>query len=383
MPITYGQGLLGEIASRCNRAGAKKPLIVTDRGSRNLPFIENVQTELSTTSIAFGLFSDVSPNPRDTEVAAGCAMFRDGGHDGVIAIGGGSGMDAGKAICLQALTQRDLWSFDFDVPPTPLEPQMRFPPLITVPTTAGSGAETAGTAMITHTAKEMKLCVWHPDFDPALCILDPTLTLDLPPHLTAWTGCDALVHAIEAYCVPVLHPMCDGIALQAIKLIWENLPRAVEAPDDLAARSGMLIGSCLAGVSFLKGLGLVHAISHMIGAEYDTHHGLTNAVVLPSVLDFNSSAIAAKIPNIAGAIGAPAQDYRTVRYEIVQLLRQLEVPKSLGDLGVKRDSIASIARRASLDVAASTNPRRATIEEICSIIEHAFADKRQPDLVDQ
>jgi len=371
VPIAYGPGRLGEIARSCRRLGINTPLVVTDRKSSDLPFVQFILDALCSDGLGAALFCDISPNPRDTEIAAGCEKFRHNDHDGVIAVGGGSGLDGGKAICLQAMTGRDLWSFDFDAAPEPIDATMSFPKLITVPTTAGSGAETAGTAMITHTGKSMKLCVWHPDFDPSLCILDPTLTLALPPELTAWTGCDAIVHAIEAYSVPILHPMCDGIALQALELVWRHLPVAVREPDNLEARSGLLIGSCLAGVSFLKGLGLVHAISHMIGAEYDTHHGLTNAVVLPSVLDFNATSLPHKMPHIAAAIRARGADFGAVRHEVLSLLDQLQIPDTLAELGVTAESMPQIAVKAALDVAAHTNPRRASVTEITEIMQFA------------
>ena len=232
VPIAYGPGRLREMADHCRRAGMIRPLIVTDRGSASLPFLDDLRGYLAAGGLESALFSGISPNPRDTEIAAGRAQYRAGGHDGIIAIGGGSGMDGGKAIALTAANEVDLWAFEFEQG----SPDVAgFPPLITIPTTAGTGAETESTAMITDTGKAMKWCVWHPALKPSLALLDPEITLGLPPHLTAWTGADALVHAIEAYSVPGFHPLCDGLALEALRLIARWLPVAVAEPDNLEA----------------------------------------------------------------------------------------------------------------------------------------------------
>jgi alcohol dehydrogenase class IV len=362
VPVAYGPGRLKEIAGFCRGAGMRKPLLVTDRGSRDLPFIATIMQTLQDDGLSADIYAGISPNPRDTEIDAGRELFRQGDHDGIVAIGGGSGMDGGKAIAAVATNDIDLWAFEFEQTPPDMSNEAPFPPLICIPTTAGTGAETEGTAMITEVERMMKFCTWHPQLKPALALLDPEITVGLPANLTAWTGCDAMVHAIEAYCVTGFHPMCDGIALEGLRLISAWLPSAVNEPGNLEARGGMLTGSCLAGIAFLKGLGMVHAISHMVGAEYDTHHGLTNAVVLPAVLQFNAATIADKVPQMAAAMGL--EDSR------------LEIPKTLVDIGVPRDCAAAIAEKAIQDSAATTNPRRATVSEIQSIIETALTHGR-------
>ena len=273
IPIAYGPGRLSEIGQRCAAMGLSNPLIVTDKGSSDLQFISQLYDYLARAGLASGIFSDISPNPRDDEIGAGREAFRSGNHDAIIAIGGGSAMDGGKAICLTAKNEIDLWDFEWEAEPVAISPDKAFPTLITIPTTAGTGAETESTAMVTHTGKGMKFCICHPQLKPSLALLDPELTVSLPANLTAWTGADAMVHAIEAYCVPGFHPLCDGLALESLNLISKWLPVAVREPDNLVARGAMLVGSCLAGIAFLKGLGHVHAISHMIGAEYNTQHG--------------------------------------------------------------------------------------------------------------
>ena len=256
----------------------------------------------------------------------------------------------------------DLWAFEFERTPPDMSKEKPFPPLICIPTTAGTGAETEGTAMITELERKMKFCTWHPQLKPVLALLDPEITVGLPANLTAWTGCDAMVHAIEAYCVPGFHPMCDGIALQGLRLINTWLPTAVNEPGHIEARGGMLTGSCLAGIAFLKGLGMVHAISHMVGAEYDTHHGLTNAIVLPAVLKFNAQSIDKSFDGF----------YRAV----CEMLDSLGIPLTLADIGVPADCAAVIAEKAIQDSAATTNPRVASVAEIQSIIERAISHGR-------
>jgi alcohol dehydrogenase class IV len=356
--------------------GLANALIVTDRGSAQLPFIGALQRALKATGISSDVFADVAPNPKDTNVASARQMYRQGGHDAVIAIGGGSGMDAGKATALTANNDCDVWEFDFDRESPVLPTDHEFPTLICIPTTAGTGAETESTAMITHTEREMKLCVWHMDLKPSLTLLDPEITVGLPATLTAWTGIDAMVHAIEAYCVPDFHPMCDGVALEALALIGQWLPRAVDAPDSIMARGGMQVGACLGGVSFLKGMGLVHAISHMVGAEFDTHHGLTNAIVLPTVLRFNAPAISHKLPAMSRALGLESADFASFDAAICQMLDRLGIPSSLSDIGVPVEAARSIAEKAHQDAAAATNPREADVETIERLVIEAITKGR-------
>ena len=374
VPIVFGPGRLVEIGDRCHTIGIKRPLIVTDRGSHDLPFIGQLQGYLAQSGLRSGLFWDISPNPRDDEIGGGCAAFLAGDHDGIIAIGGGSAMDGGKAICLTVKSGVDLWAFEYEqtVPKVASE----FPALITIPTTAGTGAETESTAMVTHVEKGMKFCIWHPKCKPALALLDPKLTLGLPPNLTAWTGADAMTHAMEAFLVPGFHPLCDGAALEGLSLVTKLLPVAVREPSNLEARSGMLVGSCLAGVSFLKGLGLVHAISHMVGAEYDTQHGLTNAIILPVVLRFNLPGLDAKVIRMADAMGIEDRTAEGFVHAVESILDEIEIPRSLDEIGVPRDCAGRIARKAIQDSAAATNPRRATVAEITDLVTTAISRAR-------
>jgi alcohol dehydrogenase class IV len=376
VPIAYGPGRLAEIGRKSVELGLLNPLVVTDRGSRDLPFIAALQGYLAQAGLKSGLFNEISPNPRDDEIGAGRAAFRAGGHDGIIAIGGGSAMDGAKSIGLTARNDIELWAFEYEQPVPEISKDQAFPKLITIPTTAGTGAETESTAMVTDTTKAMKFCVWHPELKPSLTLLDPELILGLPQHLTAWTGADAMTHAIEAYLVPGFHPLCDGLALEGLALVSKWLPIAVREPLNLQARCGMLVGSCLAGVAFLKGLGMVHAISHMIGAEFDTQHGLTNAVVLPVVLRFNLPGQEPKVQRMAQAMGLKDTSVTAFIAHVEAILDEISIPKALSKIDVPLDCAQRIAEKAILDMAAGTNPRQATVAEIRALVQEAIIKAR-------
>ena len=368
VPISYGPGRIKEISKICINNKIKNPLIVTDKGSSTLGFIASIQNNLHKEGLKSDLFFEISPNPKDIEILAGKKKYHDGSHDGIIGIGGGSGMDGGKAISLIANNDYDIWDFEWEKKPPEINEENNFPSLICIPTTAGTGAETESSAMVTDTNLLMKWCIAHPQQKPLEVILDPELTIGLPKYLTAWTGIDALVHAIEAYVIDDFHPLCDGTALEALRLIYPNLPIVYEKGEDLTGRGKMLVGSCLAGISFLKGLGFVHAISHMVGAEYDTQHGLTNAVVLPSVLQFNREVMSTKIPIMSEAMGLKKNDFDYFYKSICELLDQFKIPKKLSDIKVKDSSVKSLAKKALKDSAFATNPKTATLEEMMELI---------------
>jgi len=376
VPIAYGPGRLAEIGQKCLALGVRNPLIVTDRGSRELLFISRLVDQLSEAGLTSAVFSGISPNPIDTEISFGRAAFLAGNHDAIIAIGGGSAMDGAKAICLTANNDIDLWDFEFEQASPLISHENCFPTLITIPTTAGTGAETESTAMVTHTEKAMKFCVWHSDLKPSLALLDPELTIGLPANLTAWTGADAMVHAIEAFLVPGFHPLCDAMALEALSLIARWLPVAVAEPTNITARGGMHVGSCLAGISFLKGLGLVHAISHMVGAEFNTHHGNTNAILLPVVLRFNLPGLEEKVRRMAEAMEIPDRSVAGFIAAVEAIFDEIKIPKSLSEIGVPLDCAERIASKALKDSAAKTNPRSASLDEVRLLIETAIKKAR-------
>ena len=376
VPIAYGPGRLAEIGQKCVALGVHNPLIVTDRGSRELTFISRLVDHLSGAGLASGVFSGISPNPIDSEISFGRAAYLSGNHDAIIAIGGGSAMDGAKAICLTANNDIDLWDFEFEQASPLISKANNFPILITIPTTAGTGAETESTAMVTHTEKAMKYCVWHSELKPSLALLDPELTIGLPANLTAWTGADAMVHAIEAFLVPGFHPLCDAMALESLSLIARWLPLAVAEPSNINARGGMHVGSCLAGIAFLKGLGLVHAISHMVGAEFNTHHGNTNAILLPVVLRFNLPGMDEKVRRMAESMEISDHSVAGFIAAIEVILDEIRIPKSLSEIGVPMDCAERIAVKALKDSAAKTNPRSASLGEVRELIEIAIKKAR-------
>ena len=376
VPIAYGPGRLAEMGQRCVALGVRNPLIVTDRGSRELSFIARLVEVLSEAGLRSAVFSGISPNPIDSEIGFGRAAFLAGSHDAIIAIGGGSAMDGAKAICLTANNDIDLWDFEFEQTSPLISHENLFPTLITIPTTAGTGAETESTGMVTHTQKAMKFCVWHPELKPSLALLDPELTIGLPANMTAWTGADAMVHAIEAFLVPGFHPLCDAMALEALTLIAKWLPVAVAEPTNISARGGMHVGSCLAGISFLKGLGLVHAISHMVGAEFNTHHGNTNAILLPVVLRFNLPGMEEKVRRMAEAMQISDHSAAGFIAAVEAMLDEIRIPKSLSEIGVPMDCAERIAAKALKDSAAKTNPRSASLNEVRVLIETAIKKAR-------
>jgi alcohol dehydrogenase class IV len=369
IPIAYGPGRLNDIAEFCKKSEISKPLIITDKGSKELPFISRLAGLLESASIQNNLFYGISPNPRDDEINAGCNAYRRGNHDGIIAIGGGSALDGAKAIGMTVNSGVNLWDFEYRKPDPILNSLDCFPNFITIPTTAGTGAETESTAMITDTVQGMKFCLAHLGMRPSLAILDPELTVGLPANLTAWTGVDALTHALEAYLVPGLNPLCDGAALEGLKLISKWLKVAFDEPKNISARGGMLIGSCLAGVAFTKGLGLVHSISHMIGAEYNTQHGLTNAIILPAVMKFNLPYVGDKVRSISHAMDLKEASSDMIVKEIEQILDYVNIPRSLTEIGIPLECKKRIAKKAMLDSATATNPRLAQIEDVEELTE--------------
>ena len=377
IPIAYGPGRINEIGGFCNKFKISNPLVVTDKGSKELPFVNRLANLLEIASIKNQLFSGISPNPRDDEINAGCIAYRNGNHDGIIAIGGGSALDGAKAIGMTVNSGVSLWDFEYRKPTPILSSIDCFPTFITIPTTAGTGAETESTAMVTDTVQGMKFCLAHLGMRPSLAILDPELTFELPANLTAWTGVDALTHALEAYIVPGLNPLCDGAALEALKLISKWLKVAFDQPENINARGGMLIGSCLAGVAFTKGLGLVHSISHMVGAEYNTQHGLTNAIILPAVMKFNLPHVGEKLRYISQAMDLKEASSSIILEDIGKILDYVEIPRSLSEIGVPLECKRRIAEKAMLDSATGTNPRVAQVEDIEKLTEISILSARK------
>ena len=354
--IKFGAGRIKELAAAVKSAGIRKPLLVTDPMLAKLPITANACKILEPEGVPAKVFSDVKPNPVAANVEAGVAVLRSGGHDGVIAFGGGSGLDAGKVIAFMAGQTRPMWDFE-DIGDwwTRADPK-GIAPVVAVPTTAGTGSEVGRASVITNEETHEKKIIFHPKLLPVVTICDPELTVALPAKLTAGTGMDALAHCLEAYCAPTYHPMGAGIAIEGMHLIKDNLVKAVKTPNDLDARGNMMSAAAMGAVAFQKGLGAIHSLSHPVGGFYNTHHGMTNAVYMPYVLAFNRAAIEDKIVWLARALGIEG-GFDGFQKWILELRREVGVPHTLKELGVPDTSKADIiAKMAVVDPSTGTNP---------------------------
>ena len=353
--VVYGAGSLAKVARACDQAGIARPLIVTDPGLAAMPMTEALGVILREAGREAGLFSEVKPNPVSGNVEAGVAILREGGHDGVVALGGGSALDCGKTVAFMAGQDRPLWDFE-DVGDWWTRADANgILPIVAIPTTAGTGSEVGRAGVITDEATHTKKIIFHPKMMPRTAILDPELTIGLPRHLTAATGMDALAHCLEAYCAPSWHPMAEGIAVEGIRLVKEALPRACAHGADLEARGMMLVAAAMGATAFQKGLGAIHSLSHPIGAVYDTHHGLTNAVVMPYVLIYNRRQIEPKIERLAAWLGI-AGGFAGFLDWILALRAELHIPHTLRELGVPTDRFDTLATMAVPDPTAGGNP---------------------------
>jgi alcohol dehydrogenase class IV len=350
--IRFGAGRIAELPEVCRAVGTERPLLVTDPGLAELPMVRSALAALPSVS----LFSGVRSNPVGADVEAGIAAYREGSHDGVIAFGGGSALDVGKTVAFMSGQTRPLWDFEDIGDWWTRADANGIAPIVAVPTTAGTGSEVGRAGVIVDEATHTKRIIFHPKMMPSAVILDPELTLGLPPHVTAATGMDALSHCLEAYCAPGFHPMADGIAAEGMKLIRQWLPRAVSNGKDLEARGHMLVAASMGATAFQKGLGGMHALSHPIGALHGSHHGLTNAVVMPYVLAFNKPAVEERIARLAAYIGLETASFDGFLQWILTLRQSLSVPHSLRELEVPADRADDIARMAELDPSAGGNP---------------------------
>jgi len=350
--VWSGPGRIAELAPACDELSMGRPLLITDRGLRDHPMVRSALESLP----AAKLFADVRGNPVAANVEAGLNAYREGHHDGVIALGGGSALDAGKVIAFMSGQTRPLWDFeDIDDWWTRADPA-GIAPVVAIPTTAGTGSEVGRAGVILNEVTHQKKIIFHPKMMPAIVIADPELTVGLPAELTAATGLDAFTHCFEAYCAPGFHPMADGIALEGMRLISQYLPRAYANGADIEARSRMLAAASMGATAFQKGLGGVHAIAHPVGSHFDTHHGLTNAVILPYVVAHNRDAIADRMRTLARLLGLPNPGVDSVLAWILDFRRELAIPHTLAEIGVDTRNAALIGSEAAVDPSAAGNP---------------------------
>ena len=365
--IRFGAGRISEIADACFVAGIKKPLLVTDRGLAGMEITQKTLNLLDDAGLGRAIFSDVDPNPNEKNAAAGVAAYKAGNHDGVIAFGGGSGLDLGKVVAFLAGQSRPIWDFeDIDDWWTRANSDV-IAPIVAVPTTAGTGSEVGRASVITNSITQQKKIIFHPKFLPTVVICDPELTVGMPKFITAGTGLDAFAHCVEAYCSPHYHPMSQGMALEGMRLVKEYLPRAYSDGTDLEARSHMMSAAAMGATAFQKGLGAIHALSHPIGAIYHTHHGTTNAVCMPAVLQFNKPAIKDTLAEAANYLGISGGFVGFCKF-VDELNDSLAIPKSLAGLGIENPDIDRIVSGALIDPSTGGNPIKMTEENTRKLI---------------
>jgi alcohol dehydrogenase class IV len=369
--IKFGAGRIKELPDHVRAVGMSKPLLVTDKALAALPIVSNALKILRDAGIEAALFAEVQSNPTGENLEAGLKIYRGGGHDGVIAFGGGSGLDLGKCIAFMAGQTRPVWDFE-DIGDwwTRADPKV-IAPIIAVPTTAGTGSEVGRAGVLTDTSAHVKKIIFHPKMMPAIVICDPELTIGMPPFITAGTGLDALAHCLEAYCGPFYHPMADGVAVEGMRLVKEYLPRAYKNPNDIEARAQMMSAAAMGATAFQKALGGMHALSHPVGALYDTHHGMTNAVFMPYILKANRAAIEEKIARLAAYLGI-ASGFDGFLGFIYELRAELKVPETLTAYEVPNDKFDTLVEMAMADPSAEGNPVEMTKDYTSAVLSSAF-----------
>jgi alcohol dehydrogenase class IV len=354
--VRFGAGRIAELADAAKAAGMARPLLVTDPNLARLPMVADALASLNAAGLGARMFCDIRPNPVAANIAAGIEAFRAGGHDGVVAFGGGSALDAGKLVAFMTAQTRPLWDFE-DIGDWWTRAEVAgIAPVVAVPTTAGTGSEVGRAAVVTDEASRAKKIIFHPRMMPKVAICDPALTVGMPPIITAGTGMDALAHCLEAYCGSFYHPLADGIAAEGVRLVKENLARAVRNGSDLEARAHMMAAAAMGATAFQKGLGAIHALSHPVGALYDTHHGLTNGVFMPYVLAFNRREIEPRIKRLSAYIGLKPT-FRAFLDWVLALRAEIGVPHTLAGLNVGDEHIDRIVAMAPQDPTAGGNPR--------------------------
>jgi 4-hydroxybutyrate dehydrogenase len=366
--IRFGAGRISEIAEACGAAGISKPLLVTDRGLAEMEITTRTLDLLEAGGLGRALFADVDPNPNEKNVEAGLTVIREGGFDGVVAFGGGSGLDLGKALAFMVGQTRPIWDFE-DIGDwwTRADPDGILP-IVAVPTTAGTGSEVGRASVITNSETQEKKIIFHPKFLPSVVIADPELTTGMPKHITAGTGLDAFAHCVEAFSSPHYHPMSQGIALEGMRLVKDYLPRAYKDGTDIEARAQMMSAAAMGATAFQKGLGAIHALSHPIGALYQTHHGTTNAVCMPAVLQFNKPAIAERFEQAAAYLGI-AGGFDGFCAFVDRFNADLGIPTGLKALGIDALDVDRVVAGALSDPSTGGNPVEMTQENTTALLK--------------
>lgn len=370
--IKAGAGTITDLPAHCKSLGMTTPLLITDPGLAALPMVQNCVDSCNTAGLNCGLFSQMKLNPTGDNVSDGVEAYRAGAHDGVIAFGGGSGLDVAKAVGLMVGQSRPIWDFEDVGDNWTRVDTNNVAPVIAVPTTAGTGSEVGRASIITDERNRVKKIIFHPSMLPEIVILDPELTVGLPPHITAATGMDALSHNLEALCSPFYHPMAEGIAIEGIRLVKDHLPTAVADGTDLEARMQMLVASSMGATSFQKGLGGMHALAHPLGALYDAHHGLLNAILMPYVLKKNREAIETRLTRLSSYLQLENPGFDSFLQWVLDLRAQLGIPNDLSGIGIPENDLDLIGEMASEDPSAGGNPLPLTAAQYSELCRNAL-----------
>ena len=370
--IWVGENRIKDLALACKELGVSKPLLVTDNGLAKSKIILNAINILKENSCSVELFSKVIGNPTGTNVDEGVNCYKKNNCDSVIAFGGGSGLDVGKAIAFMSGQNLPIWDFEDIGDNWTRANNNKISPIIAVPTTAGTGSETGRASVILNESTGVKKIIFHPKFLPSIVILDPILTIDLPSNITAATGMDALAHNLEAYCAPGYHPMADGIALEGMRLIKNSLLDVVNDGSNIEARMNMLTASSMGSTAFQKGLGAIHSLSHPLNAQYNVHHGLSNAIFMPYVLTFNKTFIEKRIIFICEYLNME-KNFETFLNWILHLRKKLEIPHKITDIIDPKDiNLDKLSKMALDDPSTSSNPRKLNINDMRIMYEHSI-----------
>ena len=373
--IWVGENRCKDLNTACENLHIINPLFVTDKDLINLPMVKSIISHLKKKFHKLSLFSNFSGNPIGENVDEGVKVFNENKCDGIIAIGGGSGLDVGKAIAFMSGQSRPIWDFEDIGDYWTRADESKILPIIAVPTTAGTGSETGRASAIINKQTGIKKIIFHPKMLPSIVILDPVLTVDLSPRLTAATGMDALAHNLEAFCAPGFHPMADGIAIEGMKLIKESLLVAVKNGKDLKARIDLLAAASMGSTAFQKGLGAIHSLSHPVNAQFNIHHGLSNAIFMPYVLAFNKNVIENKIITICDYLNLK-KNFQSFLDWILDLRKKLNIPHKLSDVvDIKKIDLEQLSKMAFEDPSTGGNPKKITIDDMKILYEHSISGK--------
>ena len=369
--IKFGAGRIREISDACNQANIKRPLLITDKGLCNLPITSKTLQLMKEAGLGDALFSNVDPNPNEKNLNSGMNAFKEGNHDGVIAFGGGSGLDLGKLVAFMVGQDRSVWDFE-DVSDwwTRANPNTIFP-IVAIPTTAGTGSEVGRASVLTNSDTLEKKIIFHPQILPKVVICDPELTIEMPKSITAGTGLDAFAHCVEAFSSPHYHPMSQGIAVEGMRLVIENLGKVYSDGSDIEARANMMSAALMGATAFQKGLGAIHALSHPIGAVHHTHHGTTNAVCMPAVLRLNESKIRDRFDSVTGYLGIQ-NGFSGFKVFVDEFNASLNIPLRLSDLGVENPDLGKLVKGALSDPSCGGNPVKLTSDNLKALFEEVL-----------